>query len=85
MAEAPEEVSGTAGVIPVSIGLGDLNTANAESGVTTSFSQSFGDKNVASGKSSAGNVGLVKSISLAIIAVSAYAVYAYFANKKGGK
>ena len=84
---AGESIEGEAGVVPVdlNLNLGDVGSAKSDSTLTSTFSQSFGGKNIASGSSSAGNIGLAKSVALAILLITGYAVYAYFAREKGKK
>lgn len=57
------------------------STSSATSSATASLAS--GDKNVASGKSSAGTLGSLKSAGLILAALAFYAIYAF--SSKGGK
>jgi len=80
--------SGSTGYnIPISDALNNLgaSTSTATSGSTVS--SVFGDVNLASGKSSAGNLGTVKSLGLALLALGGFALYSFFSGKSssGGR
>lgn len=57
------------------------STSSATSSATSSLAS--GDKNIASGKSSAGTLGSLKSAGLILAALAFYAVYAF--SSKGSK
>ena len=80
---------GYVGEIEASLGGFDLSNMGASTSSATSSSSvnfgGFGEINLASGKSTAGNTGIVKSVAFAILAIAGYAVFAYFSREKGGK
>lgn len=81
-----QNTGGYVGEITASLGGFDLSNMGASTSSATSSATSSlasGDKNIASGKSSAGTLGSLKSAGLILAALAFYAVYAF--SSKGSK
>lgn len=76
---AGENLSGEAGLVPLDLNLNDAlnnfgaSTSSASS--TSSVGLTFGDINIASGKSTAGNLGTAKSLGLAMFALGGFLLF----------
>ena len=89
-----ENVSGEAGLIPIDFNISPSDFLNFDDvlnnlGASTSSANSssnvgltFGDVNIASGKSSAGNLGTVKSLGLAVFALGAFLLFQVLSKKR---
>ena len=81
-----QNTGGYVGELEASMGGLDFSGLGASTSSATSsanVNSVFGDVNLASGKSSAGTMGSVKGFALAILALAAYAIYAW--SSKGKK
>lgn len=81
-----QNTGGYVGEVNASLGGFDFSNMGASTSSATSSataSLASGDKNVASGKSSAGTLGSLKSAGLILAALAFYAIYAF--SSKGGK
>lgn len=81
--------TGYVGEIEASLGGFDLSNMGASTSSATSSSNvdfgGFGDVNIASGKSTAGSFGTVKTTAFIVLALVGLLAYSYFAKQKGGK
>ena len=88
MAEQAPSIEGEAGVIPVDLSIpfsdafNNWGASTSSATSSASVSATFGDNNIASGKSNAGSLGSVKSFALAILALAAFAIYE-FVERRG--
>ena len=77
-----QNAGGYIGEVEATIGGFDTSSSSSATSSATA-SLASGDKNVASGKSSAGTLGSLKSAGLILAALAFYAIYAF--SSKGGK
>ena len=80
-----EAMTGGASFPPLNFtdSLNNLGASTSSASSTSSVSSTFGDTNIASGKSTAGSFGVVKGLAFAIVALAAFAIYEYAATKRG--